>query len=196
MTNQTLIPTDIAARYEVHEWRNGLAILSAAHPGEWRDILEVLRGFALLRSDVMKPGGSKGLISSKLDSHFTRLGWIEKKFDTKIVVDNERAHCADAQGGLLQESGGARSRMEQQGSVLRSRSEQLPPAVRTARHRRRRHHHAVHGIAENLQPLGRGPSFGNSTTHMAKLRPRLDGGSGGGCPVVVFGISEACYVED
>ena len=33
--------------------------------------------------------------------------------------------------------------------------------------------------------LGRGPSFGNSTTHMAKLRPRLDGGSGGGCPVVV-----------
>jgi hypothetical protein len=44
--------------------------------------------------------------------------------------------------------------------------------------------------------LGRGPSFGNSTTHMAKLSPRLDGGSGGGCPVVVFGISGACYVED
>ena len=32
--------------------------------------------------------------------------------------------------------------------------------------------------------LGRG-AFGNSTTHMAKLLPRLDGGSGGGCPVVV-----------
>src|SRR5215472_16224740 len=44
--------------------------------------------------------------------------------------------------------------------------------------------------------LGRGPSFGNSTTHMAKLLPRLDGGSGGGCPVVVFGIRGACYVED
>ena len=44
--------------------------------------------------------------------------------------------------------------------------------------------------------LGRGPSFGNSTTHMAKLSPRLDGGSGGGCPVVVFGIRAAAYVED
>jgi Restriction endonuclease BglII len=44
--------------------------------------------------------------------------------------------------------------------------------------------------------LGRGPSFGNSTTHMAKLLPRLDGGSGGGCPVVVFGIRQTCYVED
>lgn len=44
--------------------------------------------------------------------------------------------------------------------------------------------------------LGRGPSFGNSTTHMGKLLPRLRGGSGGGCPIVVFGISEALYVED
>jgi restriction endonuclease BglII len=44
--------------------------------------------------------------------------------------------------------------------------------------------------------LRRGPSFGNSTTHMAKLLPRPDGGSGGGCPVVVFGIRGACHVED
>jgi hypothetical protein len=44
--------------------------------------------------------------------------------------------------------------------------------------------------------LGRGHSYGSSTTHMAKLRPRLDGGSGGGCPVVVFGIRKAAYVED
>jgi hypothetical protein len=87
MTNQGLIPDDIAARYEVHEWRNGLAILTAAHPEEWRDILEVLRGFALLRSDVLQPGGSKGLISRRLDTHFTKLGWIEKAFDTRIVVD-------------------------------------------------------------------------------------------------------------
>jgi N6-adenosine-specific RNA methylase IME4 len=87
MANQPIVPADIVARYEVHEWRNGLAILGAAHPKEWRNIVEVLRGFSLLKSDVLQPGGSKGLISSKLDSHFTRLGWVEKKFDTKIVVD-------------------------------------------------------------------------------------------------------------
>jgi hypothetical protein len=87
MTNQSIVPADIAARFEVHEWRNGLAILAAAHPQEWSDILAVLRGFTLSRSNVLQPGGSKGLISSKLDSHFIKLGWIEKKFDTKIVVD-------------------------------------------------------------------------------------------------------------
>src|SRR4051794_9132209 len=87
MANQSIVPTDIAARFEVGEWRNGLAILVAAHPEEWSDILAVVRGFTLTKSDILQPGGSKGLISSKLDSHFTKLGWIEKKFDTKIVVD-------------------------------------------------------------------------------------------------------------
>jgi hypothetical protein len=31
---------------------------------------------------------------------------------------------------------------------------------------------------------------------MAKLLPWLDGGSGGGCPVVDVEIGEACHVED
>lgn len=44
--------------------------------------------------------------------------------------------------------------------------------------------------------LDRRTSFGNSTTHMAKLLPRLEGGAGGGCPIVVFGITKECYVDD
>jgi hypothetical protein len=35
-----IVPPEIADRYEVHEWRNGLAILSAARPGEWKNIIE------------------------------------------------------------------------------------------------------------------------------------------------------------
>lgn len=41
-----------------------------------------------------------------------------------------------------------------------------------------------------------GSSYGASTTHMSKLRPRLEGGSGGGCPILVFGITTRLYVED
>ena len=29
-----------------------------------------------------------------------------------------------------------------------------------------------------------------------RLLPRLNGGSGGGCPIVVFGIKKAAYVDD
>src|SRR5260221_74270 len=44
--------------------------------------------------------------------------------------------------------------------------------------------------------LGRGSSYGQSTTHMSKLLPRIEGGSGGGCPILVFGITKKLYSED
>jgi hypothetical protein len=44
--------------------------------------------------------------------------------------------------------------------------------------------------------LGRGSSYGASTTHMSKLLPRIKGGSGAGCPILVFGISNFLYDED
>jgi hypothetical protein len=31
---------------------------------------------------------------------------------------------------------------------------------------------------------------------MRKLLPKLQGGGGGGCPILVFGISKKLYVED
>lgn len=74
MTNQFLVPQRLLERFEVHEWRNGLAILSAAHPKEWKDIVAVLDGFRLLRSDILKPGGRKSTIADRLDGHFARLG--------------------------------------------------------------------------------------------------------------------------
>ncbi len=44
--------------------------------------------------------------------------------------------------------------------------------------------------------VGKGKSYGNSTTHMRKLLPRIEGGGGGGCPILVFGISPNVYIED
>lgn len=53
---------------------------------------------------------------------------------------------------------------------------------------------------DNLQhvfnEVGRGGSFGNSTTHISKLLPRIEGGSGGGCPVLVFGIKKNLIDEN
>jgi Restriction endonuclease BglII len=196
MANRSIIPAEIAERYEVHEWRNGLAILAAAHPNEWRDILAVLRGFKLLRSDVLKPGGSKGLISSKLDSHFTRLGWSEKKFETKIVVDatehaapTHKVDCYKNRVALEVEWNNKDPFFDRDLNNFRLLFElrAIDAGVIITR---------CTELQRIFNKLGRGPSFGNSTTHMAKLLPRLDGGSGGGCPVVVFGIRGTAYVED
>ena len=196
MTNQALVPKDVAARLEVHEWRNGVAILSAARPEEWSNILEVLRGFTLLKSDILKPGGSKGLISSKLDSHFTKLGWIEKKFDTKIVVDKSehvapthKVDCYKNRVALEVEWNNKDPFFDRDLNNFRLLFDlrAIDAGVIITR---------CTELQRIFNELGRGPSFGNSTTHMAKLLPRLEGGSGGGCPVVVFGIRAAAYVED
>ena len=44
--------------------------------------------------------------------------------------------------------------------------------------------------------LGRGKSYGMSTTHMSKLLPRIEGGGGAGCPIIVIGITKQIYEED
>jgi restriction endonuclease BglII len=196
MPNQPVVPEDIAGRYEVHEWRNGLAILSAAHPEEWTNIVEVLRDFTLLKTDILKPGGSKGLISSKLDSHFTKLGWVEKKFDTKIVVDTaehvaptHKVDCYKDRIALEVEWNNKDPFFDRDLNNFRLLFDlrAIDAGVIITR---------CTELQQIFNKLGRGPSFGNSTTHMAKLLPRLEGGSGGGCPVVVFGIRGAAYVED
>ena len=196
MANHPLVPADIAARYEVHEWRNGLAILAGAHPDEWNDIVQVLRGFTLLKSDVQKPGGSKGLIASKLDTHFTKLGWVEKKFETKIVVDNaehiaptHKVDCYKNRVALEVEWNNKDPFYDRDLNNFRLLFElrAIDTGVIITR---------CTELQQIFNKLGRGPSFGNSTTHMAKLLPRLEGGGGGGCPVVVFGISRAAYAED
>jgi hypothetical protein len=195
MANRPIVPTDISERFEVHEWRNGLAILSTAHSREWKEILEVLRGFNLLKSDILQPGGSKGLIASKLDSHFTRLGWVEKKFETKIVVDSDehvtpthKVDCYKNRVALEVEWNNKDPFFDRDLNNFRLLFElrAIDLGVIITR---------CTELQKIFNKLGRGPSFGNSTTHMAKLLPRLDGGSGGGCPVVVFGIRETAYVE-
>lgn len=44
--------------------------------------------------------------------------------------------------------------------------------------------------------LGKGASYGQSTTQLDKLLPRIEGSGGAGCPMMVFGISQSPYVED
>jgi hypothetical protein len=41
--------------------------------------------------------------------------------------------------------------------------------------------------------LGKGQSYGASTTHMDKLVPKVDGGGAGGCPLLLVGMGMACY---
>lgn len=196
MANQLIVPADITARYEVHEWRNGLAILAAARPQEWSDILAVLRAFKLLRSNILKPGGRKSSIAETIDGHFVRLGWKEKGFKTKIVVDEtaydsptHKVDCYKNRVALEVEWNNKDPFYDRDLNNFRLLFDLRAIDVGVIVTR-------CDELQEIFDELGRGASYGASTTHMAKLLPRIEGGSGGGCPIVVFGIGRASYVKD
>ena len=80
-------PKFIRDKYEIHEWRHASAILEKDFPSEFVDICDVLSRFRLNKSFIDVGGGRKSPVSEWIDSEFYKKGWVEKKFDTKISVD-------------------------------------------------------------------------------------------------------------
>ena len=196
MQNHPLVPMEIAARFDVREWRNGIAILAAARPQEWADILTGLRGFRLLKSDILKPGGSKSEIAGKIDGHFTGLGWAEKQFDTRIVVDNVEYHapthkvdCYKNRVALEVEWNNKDPFYDRDLNNFRLLFDLRAIDVGVIVTR-------ASGLQTIFNSLGKGASYGNSTTHLDKLLPRIVGGGGGGCPIVAIAIKTEAYVDD
>lgn len=89
------VPEDLRDLYEFHEWRNAIAVLSAAYPEEWGDLLHVLRNFRLFRSDIEKSTdpdaekfGDRSKVVLRMDDYgFQARGWKPREFATSIVVD-------------------------------------------------------------------------------------------------------------
>ena len=196
MPTTHLIPKAISDLYEVHEWRNATGVLSTAHPAEWEDVQHALRTFTLLRSEIMKRGGRKSLISIRFDSLLIDRGWVEKEFDTAITIDKvERkspTHKVDCYKNAVALEVEWNNKTEFYDRDLNNfrllydlRAIDVGIIVTRSSH-----------LQRIFAQLGRGNSYGASTTHIDKLLPRLEGGSGGGCPILVFGITERLYKED
>jgi hypothetical protein len=85
------IPKFLATNYEIHQWRHAIAILQVDFPNEWQEIVEVLSNFRLKKSDIAVGGGNKSKVAETLDRAFNARGWLEKSFETKVVIDNTTA---------------------------------------------------------------------------------------------------------
>ena len=82
-----LLPEFVREKYEVHEWKHACAILKEDFPEEWNDILSVLKDFRLKKSWITNPGGRKSKVSEFIDGYLYARGWVEKEFRTQVVVD-------------------------------------------------------------------------------------------------------------
>jgi hypothetical protein len=190
------IPDFIAGHYEIHQWRHATAILASDFPDEWREILDVLTAFRLHRSEIITPGGSKSKIASRIDGGFVEKGWRERGFKTKIVIDNQsldspthKVDCFKNKVGLEVEWNNKDPFFDRDLNNFRLLFELRALSVGVIITR-------GDELQTIFKSLERGSSYGMSTTHMSKLLPRLEGGGGGGCPILAFGITSRLYVED
>jgi hypothetical protein len=194
MSTEHLVPEDLRELYLVKEWRNAAGVLTTACPAEWANVIDVLRNFRLLRSEIMAAGGRLSPISIQVNGAFGRLGWKEKKFETRIVVDqteyNSPTHLVDCFKGRVAVELEWNNKDPFYDRDLNNfrllfdlRAIDVGVVITRATE--------LHTLFKEL-----GKSMGPSTTHHEKLWPRLDGGGGGGCPVLTFAITRRLYVDD
>lgn len=191
-----LIPKFIQDMYEIHEWKHACAILRTDFPDEWNDIIDVLTEFRLYKSWLTKGGGRKSNISGFMDNFLYDRGWTEKDFATQVVVDDlkmdtptHKVDCFRNRIALEIEWNNKDPFFDRDLNNFRLLFDLRAISVGIIVTR-------CDELQDIFNELGRGSSFGASTTHMSKLLPRIEGGGGAGCPILVFGISKHLYVED
>jgi len=189
-------PKDILHKFEVHEWKHALAILRCDFPNEYRDLVDMLQQFKLRKSWIARGGGNKTDLAAWIDNFLKERGWAEKSFSISVTVDENnmespthKVDCFKNGVALEIEWNNKDPFFDRDLNNFRLLFDLRAISVGIIITR-------CDELQELFNRLGRGKSYGNSTTHMSKLLPRIAGGGGAGCPLLVFGISRKLYAED
>jgi CRISPR-associated protein Csd2 len=189
MTWRKYIPEDVSNLYEIHDFHHAACILTNEFPQEFEEILAALRSFRITTEDIAVAGGNESNIPKIISRSLRPLKWKEEKLKSELVVDGksirEDSHKVDYVKGRVafdlewnskdqtfdRDLFAFRS-FHENGKIslgiLLTRSAELNPVFNS---------------------IGKKAKFGASTTWMGKLLPRIEAGRGGGCPILVFGIT-------
>ena len=94
MTWQELVPPDIQALYEIHDYRHAAAILAVEFPTEFAEICGALRQFRYTVDEVKRPGGNESDIPKKF-SGLLRPAWEERRLSARLVVGEDEVVSRD-----------------------------------------------------------------------------------------------------
>lgn len=189
-------PRFIRKNYEIHEWRHASAVLRTDFLEEWEDIVAVLTKFRVKKSHITVGGGGRSKVSASIDHAFTQRGWRERKFATQIRVDQNvfdspthKVDCFKNGIGVELEWNNKTEFYDRDLNNFRLLFELRALNVGVIITR-------CDELQEIFDSLGRGSSYGPTTTILSKLLRKMEGGSGGGCPVIAFGIRKSLYDEN
>jgi Restriction endonuclease BglII len=192
-----LLPSTLAEKFEIFDWRNAAALLAAVHGQEFDDVVSILSDFVLPKSWIEHGGGNKSEIAKYVDRMLGERGWVEKSFDTRILVDGVQqvspTHAVDCyknRVALEVEWNNKDPFFDRDLNNFRLLYDlqiiDLGVIITRAT-----------SLEVILKASGRSvTTFGKATTHTEKLYPKIKGGGAGGCPVLVFGITPGAYRDD
>lgn len=195
---RALLPESLRRDFEIHEWKHACAVLKGDFKKEWDDIIHVLGKFRLRESDIRSPGGGLSPVSQWFNREFMDLGWQKKSFETKIVVDakefespTHEVDCFKNGVALEVEWSNKDPFFDRDLNNFRLLFELRAISVGIIITK-------SDELSEIFQTMGRDiwNKYGWSTTWMKKLLPRIEGGGGGGCPILAFGITRKLYEAD
>lgn len=204
------VPADVRARYEFRETRNAAAVLAASNPEAFREVVEVLRGFRLVGTDITNPGGSESAVPIRLNNSFRDRGWREARYDTHVRsvvrtkphVPGEVASERETQSvslGYLVDNVKDRVALDVEWHAKDGNLDRDVGAYRAFYDGAvidggiivTRSFASIRALAIDL---GRPGGFATTTTTtIEKLTDRLSRGDGGGCPILGIAITKATY---
>ncbi len=220
MSWENIIPDSVKELYEIHDYKHAAAILCKEFHQEFLELCEALMAFRFSEEDITKEGGNESNIPKKFSEILRPKGWKAQKLDvsnvTKLTekdidgkevikeneISNPSTHIIDYVKGRIAFDLEWNSKDQTFDrdlyafkafydyniislGVLVTRSNDLDSYFTSLGE-----YDDKNGIHRKYKD-----KYGASTTHMGKLLPRLDGGRNGGCPVLVFGITQKLLSE-
>lgn len=188
-----LIRKSVRNRFAIQERGHACAILKADFPDEFREIMDCMDAFTLTKTHLITAGGNRSTISIDIDTSFLNRGWKPKAFDTNIVVDSVEKPAPTHDIDNFKNRVGIEVEWNNKDPFydrdlnnfrLLHQLDVLSVGVIITR---------LSELQAEFNRLGRGNSYGPSTTHWGKLLPKVNGGGAGGCPLLLIGMGMACY---
>jgi hypothetical protein len=191
-----LLPPIVFEKFEVAETHHAASILYTDFRNEWNDLVGMLSEFVLRKSDIVIPGGRKSPISLGIDRYFYDRHWLEHNFKIEVSADGRTTLAPTHQVDYFRNRVAIETEWNNKDPFydrdlttfrLLFELNVLSVGVIVTR---------AAELQEIFDELGRGKSYGNSTTQMGKLVPKLNNRASGGCPVLAFGIKRNAYRDD
>ena len=184
----------ISNNYEIHDFRHGVTILKHDFSKEFNDIKNCLENFSLTKNDILKKGGGMTDISKRLTRDFYKKGWKETTFNLELNIKANKesdikkfpTHGIDSfknKVGVEVEWNNKTEFYDRDLGNFRLLNELkiLDLGIIITR---------CDSLQEIFNKLGKGASYGSSTTILSKCVHKAESGRAGACPLILFGIKK------